>query len=72
METIKPAEIAALMTAFVCQDRRKNDEDINRNNFEIVMYKKFDEISLELNGAMFATFLLIERIIDEESKSKFY
>jgi hypothetical protein len=32
-----------------------------------MIHKKFDEISFELSGAMIATYVLIKKIIEEES-----
>ncbi|CAD8144660.1 unnamed protein product [Paramecium octaurelia] len=68
METLKPSEIAALMSAFVCQDRRKFDEEFDESNIEVMLHKKFDEISLELSGAIIATYVLIKKTIEEEMK----
>lgn len=36
-------------------------------NIEIMLHKKFDEISFELSGAIIATFVLIKKTIEEES-----
>lgn len=67
MDTLKPSEIASLLTAFVCQDRNnRNEEQINKLNLESWISDKFVLISFELQGAMIATYDLISKITDEE------